>query len=67
MRVVVPVDRLAAERPVLRRHFRRVVARVERRRRVARRPVLLQLHRVGQAEGVSDQRVELLGLVQVTM
>ena len=66
VRVAVPADRLAAERPVL--LLRRVVEGVERGRRrcrVARRPVLLQLHRVRQAERVSDQRVQLLGLVRI--
>ena len=62
MRPVVPVDRLAAERSVL-RHGRRVES-VERRR-VARRPVRIQLRRVRQSERVSHQRVQLLGLLQV--
>ena len=64
VRVAVPADCLVAERPVL--LLRGVVEGVERGRRchVARRPVLLQLHRVRQAERVSDQRVQLLGLVE---
>ena len=66
LRLTVPVDRLAAERSVLRRiHGRGRVVESVKRRRVARRPVLLQLHRVRQAECIPNQRVELLGLVQL--
>ena len=55
------MDRLATERPIL---HHGVVESVERRR-VARRPVRIQLRRVRQSERVAHQRVQLLGLLQV--